>query len=184
MALTPTTTIALGFQAPGFNLPDTVSGQTLSFEDIKGEKGTLVMFICNHCPFVVHIRKGLVQLARDYITRGIGVVAISSNDVLNYPDDRPEKMRELAVECAFPFPYLYDESQKVARAYDAACTPDFSVFDAQEKCVYRGRMDASGPGNNIPVNGKDLRTVFDALLTGKPVPEQQTPSIGCSIKWK
>lgn len=184
MARTPTTQIPLGFKAPEFNLPDTVSGKYFTYQDLRGEKGTVVMFICNHCPFVIHVREELVRLASEYLNKGIGFVVISSNDVENYPDDAPEKMKKLAEELAFPFPYLYDESQDIARAYDAACTPDFSVFDADDICVYRGQLDDSRPGNNEPVNGKDLRKVFDYLIEGKELDFEQKPSLGCNIKWK
>jgi peroxiredoxin len=184
MARTPTTQIPLGFKAPDFSLPDTVSGKDFSYDDLRGEKGTVVMFICNHCPFVIHVREELVNMANDYQSRGIGFVVISSNDVVNYPQDAPEKMKELAEKMSFPFPYLYDESQDVAKAYDAACTPDFSVFDANNVCVYRGQMDDSRPGNDEPVNGKDLRKVFDYLLEGRELDFDQVPSLGCGIKWK
>lgn len=184
MSLTPTTQIPLGFHAPDFNLPDTVSGKKISFKDIQGEKGTLVMFICNHCPFVKHVIEELVRIGHDYIPQGIGMVAINSNDVENYPDDHPEKMKELAEQLNFPFPYLFDESQEVAKAYDAACTPDFDLFDTNAKCVYRGQLDASRPGNNEPVNGANLRKAMDLVVNGQEVPEDQTPSVGCNIKWK
>lgn len=184
MARTPTTQIPLGFKAPEFKLPDTVSEKDFTFHDLKGEKGTVVMFICNHCPFVIHVREELVKIANDYSDKGIGFVVISSNDVENYPDDAPEKMKKLAEELEFPFPYLYDESQDVARAYDAACTPDFSVFDADDICVYRGQLDDSRPGNDEPVNGKDLRKVLDYLIEEKILDFEQKPSLGCNIKWK
>lgn len=143
------------------------------------------MFICNHCPFVVHVREQLVKLARDYMPKGVGIVAISSNDVENYPDDSPEKMKDLAEAMNFPFSYLYDESQEVAKAYDAACTPDFSVFDADGKCVYRGQLDGARPGNDEPNDGRSLREVFDLLIAGNSVPRDgQMPSMGCNIKWK
>lgn len=184
MALTPTVHIPLGFKAPEFSLPDTVSGNIYSFEELKGEKGTLVMFICNHCPYVIHVREELIRIANDYKNKGIGFIAISSNDVENYPEDSPEKMKKLAVQMSFPFPYLYDETQNVARAYDAACTPDFDLFDANDICVYRGRLDESRPGKDIPVTGKDMRIALDAVLEGKEIPERQYPSMGCNIKWK
>jgi hypothetical protein len=142
------------------------------------------MFICNHCPFVVHVMDELIRIGNDYKDRGIGFVAISSNDVANYPDDAPEKMKQLARSKQFPFPYLYDETQEVAKAYFAACTPDFSVFDTNDMCVYRGQLDDSRPGNSEPVNGKDLRNVLDLLITGKEVSTNQRPSLGCNIKWK
>jgi len=184
MSLTPTKHISLGFDAPDFELPDVVTGRPVSLNDIKGEKGTLVMFICNHCPYVKHVIDELVRIGNDYIPRGIGIVAISSNDVVHYPDDHPDKMKALAKRLKFPFPYLYDETQEVARAYDAACTPDFDLFDINGKCVYRGQLDGSRPGNDIPVNGKDLRHAMDRVLNGQPVPEKQIPSTGCNIKWK
>lgn len=184
MARTESTMLPLETPAPDFRLPDTASGKTYSFDDIAGSKGTLVMFICNHCPFVKHVLDELVRIGRDYADKGIGMAAISSNDITGYPQDRPERMAELAREKAFPFPYLYDESQNTARAYDAACTPDFYVFDGDGKLVYRGQLDDSRPGNDIPVTGKDLRSALDALIAGQPIPKDQTPSIGCNIKWK
>ncbi|HEY9113982.1 MAG TPA: thioredoxin family protein [Bacteroidales bacterium] len=184
MSLTPTKSIPLGFAAPDFQLPDVVSGKPMKLHDIQGKKGTLVMFICNHCPYVKHVIHELVNIGNEYIPKGIGMVAISSNDVANYPDDSPEKMKELALSLKFPFPYLYDESQEVAKAYDAACTPDFDLFDASGKCVYRGQLDGSRPGNDILVSGKDLRAALELVLKGKKVPENQFPSVGCNIKWK
>ncbi|NQX92123.1 MAG: thioredoxin family protein [Flavobacteriales bacterium] len=185
MALTPTTSIPLGFQAPDFELPDVVSSKQTSFQNVQGEKGTVGMCICNHCPFVVHVREQLVKLANDFQDKGIGFVAISSNNIVTHPQDGPEYMKELAVSENFPFPYLYDETQEVARLYDAACTPDFSVFDAEQKCVYRGQLDSSRPGNGVPVDGKDMRKVLDLLVNGEEVPsEGQIPSVGCNIKWK
>lgn len=184
MSLTPTKKVALGFSAPDFNLHEPLSGKNISLCDVKGEKGTLVMFICNHCPYVKHVIHELVGIGNDYITKGIGVVAINSNDVDNYPDDHPDKMKMLAKDLNFPFPYLFDESQKVAKAYDAACTPDFDLFDTNGKCVYRGQLDGSRPGNNIPVTGTDLRMALDKVIEGGKIPEPQTPSIGCNIKWK
>ncbi|MGD1844534.1 MAG: thioredoxin family protein [Salibacteraceae bacterium] len=184
MALTPTTQIPLGFEAPDFKLPDTVTGNHYSFHDLKGEKGTLVLFICNHCPYVIHVQEELLRIAKDYQPKGIGVVAISSNDVVNYPADHPDKMKELAESLGFTFPYLYDETQDVARAYDAACTPDISLFDAKNKCVYRGQLDGSRPGNGVPNDGADLRKAMDAMLAGISIPEPQLPSVGCNIKWK
>ncbi len=184
MARTSTIELPLGYTAPNFNLPDTVSGKDFSFQDLKGENGTVVMFICNHCPFVILVREQLVQLANDYLSRGIGFVVISSNDAENYPADAPDKMKALAKELKFPFPYLYDETQEVAKAYDAACTPDFSVFDVNDKCVYRGQLDDARPGNEIPSDGASLRKVFDYLLEGKALDFEQKPSLGCNIKWK
>jgi peroxiredoxin len=184
MALTPTKNIPLGFNASDFRLPDTISGKIISLNDIKGPKGTLVMFICNHCPYVKHIIQELTNIGNEYLNKGIGVVAISSNDAANYPDDSPEKMKELAGRLNFRFPYLYDESQETAKAYDAACTPDFNLFDANQKCVYRGQFDSSRPGNNKPVTGEDLRRALDQVINGEKVPEDQIPSTGCNIKWK
>jgi len=179
-----TTPIPLGFQAPDFKLPDTITGKDLSLNDLKSDKATVVMFICNHCPYVKHVIDGIVSMANDYIPRGVSFIAINSNDVENYPEDSPEKMKEFAKEKAFPFPYLFDESQEVAKAYHAACTPDFSIFDRNLACAYRGQMDPARPGNDKPVTGEDIRAALDAILDGKPVPEQQVPSVGCSIKWK
>ena len=184
MARTPTVQLDLGYQSPEFSLPNVLTGNDDSFSDVKGEHGTVVMFICNHCPFVIHVMDELVNVANDYKERGIDFVAISSNDVSTHPDDSPELMKKLAEEKAFPFPYLYDESQEVAKAYTAACTPDFSVFDAEDKCVYRGQLDSSRPGNDKPVNGQDLRKVLEDLLSGKSISDNQVPSIGCNIKWK
>lgn len=184
MAETPTIQIPLGFKAPEFSLPDTISGKDLSFANIKGEKGTMVMFICNHCPYVIHVIHELVNIANEYIPKGIGFVAISSNDVVNYPQDSPEKMNEHAIDWKFPFPYLYDESQEIAKAYQAACTPDYNLFNGDDLCVYRGQLDDSRPKNTAPVDGKDLRAALDSLLNGKPISKDQKPSTGCNIKWK
>lgn len=184
MARTPSNMLALGTTAPQFSLPDTVSESTLSFNDIKGEKGTVVMFICNHCPFVKHVNAGIVAVAKRYMKQGIGFVAISSNDVENYPQDAPHLMKKTAQTEGYPFPYLYDASQDVARAYDAACTPDFYLFNSEQELVYRGQLDDSRPENGIPVTGKDLSAAIDALLTGREVDPIQKPSIGCNIKWK
>lgn len=184
MSLTPTTSIPLGFIAPEFLLPDTISGRIMSYSDVRGEKGTLVMFICNHCPFVIHIQEQLIALANDYQKRGIGFVAISSNDVDNYPEDSPELMKELALKVGYPFPYLYDETQEVAKAYDAACTPDFDLFDANNICVYRGRLDESSPGNDTALTGVDMRAAIDTVLAGNKLEGMQYPSMGCNIKWK
>jgi peroxiredoxin len=184
MAATETLQIPLGFTAPEFHLPDTVSGKHYTFSNLKGPKATVVMFICNHCPYVIHIKGELVKLAKDYMPRGIHFIAISSNDVEKYPADAPELMKKFAEENGFPFPYLYDETQSVAKAYFAACTPDFSVFDAENNCVYRGQLDNSRPKNDNPVTGKDMREALDAILSGVPVNPLQIPSIGCNIKWK
>lgn len=184
MAATETVDIELGFEAPDFNLLDTISGENKSLADVKGEKATVVMFICNHCPFVIHVNEELVKLANDYQSKGVGFVAISSNDVEKYPQDSPELMTQLAAKMGYPFPYLYDESQDIAKAYKAVCTPDFSIFDADLKCVYRGQLDSSRPGNGKPVTGEDIRAALDAIIEGKEVSEHQMPSIGCNIKWK
>ena len=184
MARTPTTQIPLGFKAPDFNLLDVVSQKNISLKDVAKKKGLVVMFICNHCPFVVHVMDEIISIANDYISKDIGFVAISSNDVINYPDDDPIKMKALALEKKFPFHYLYDETQDVAKSYDAACTPDFSVFNGELKCVYRGQMDDSRPGNEEPINGKDLRGVLDYILIDKKIDFEQKPSLGCNIKWK
>ena len=183
MALTPSTMLPLGTSAPAFSLPD-VSGKIVPIADFQNAPALLVMFICNHCPYVKHVRSGLAQLARDYQARGVAVVAISSNDAKSYPDDSPAKMAVEAKEAGYTFPYLYDESQAVARAYQAACTPDFFLFNREKQLVYRGQLDDSRPGNGIPVTGKDLRAALDAVLAGKPVVADQKPSIGCNIKWK
>lgn len=184
MAQTPSNMLPLGTRAPAFTLPDTVSGKVLTLEQVKGAKGTVVMFICNHCPYVKHVNAELVRVARDYQPRGIGFVAISSNDAANYPEDAPDKMTLTAREQGYPFPYLYDESQDVARAYQAACTPDFYLFDASLACVYRGQLDDSRPKNNVPVTGRDLRAAMDALVAGKVISADQKASVGCNIKWK
>lgn len=184
MALTPSKMLPLGTQAPDFNLPDTISGKMISLQQLKSNIGTVVMFICNHCPYVKHIQTELVNIANKYQAKGIQFVAISSNDVLNYPDDSPDLMQKEAKAHGYAFPYLYDESQSVAKAYQAACTPDFYLFDRDLHCVYRGRFDASTPGNNIPVTGKDLSAAMDSLLQNKPIITDQMPSIGCNIKWK
>jgi len=184
MALVETTSIALGFKAPSFDLPNVVTGKNETFGDHAGENGTVVMFICNHCPYVIHVREELITLANEYTAKGIGFIAISSNDAVNYPQDAPDKMRELAIDLSFPFPYLYDQSQDVAKAYDAVCTPDFSVFDSNNSCVYRGRLDDSTPGNGKPITGADLRNCLDNMLAGNTISDKQYPSMGCSIKWK
>jgi peroxiredoxin len=175
--------LPLGTKAPGFSLPN-VDGRTVSLDDFKGAKATLVMFICNHCPYVKHVAPELARLARDYRERGVAVVAISSNDVATHPDDSPEKMAQEVKSRGYTFPYLYDETQKVAHAYRAACTPDFYVFDKDLKLAYRGQLDDSRPDSGIPLSGKDLRAALDAVLSGKPAPTEQKPSIGCNIKWK
>ncbi|HET9888424.1 MAG TPA: thioredoxin family protein [bacterium] len=184
MARTPSTMLELGTRLPAFSLPDAVSGRILSSTSIAGKNGTLVMFICNHCPFAKHVFKEIGRVARDASPMGVGVVAISSNDVDAYPDDSPEKMKELALSEEWTFPYLFDESQVVAKEFHAACTPDFFLFDAAGTLVYRGQLDDSRPGNDAPVNGKDLREAMNAVVRGQPVSPNQKPSIGCNIKWK
>ncbi len=176
--------LPLGTKAPDFSLYNTLSGDEVSLEQMRGIKGTVVMFICNHCPFVIHVNAELVRLAETYVKQGIGFVGISSNDVVNYPQDAPHLMKENAEKLGYPFPYLYDETQEVARAYDAACTPDFYLFNDSLSLVYRGQLDDSRPGNGIPVTGADLRRAMDQLLDGKEVSKDQKPSIGCNIKWK
>ena len=184
MARTPSNMLALGTQAPSFSLPDTLSGKTLSLDSLASDKATLIMFICNHCPFVIHVLPELKRLAADYQAKGISIVAISSNDVENYPQDGPDKMKALGEDQAWDFPYLYDESQEVAKAYEAACTPDFYLFDKELSLVYRGQLDGSRPGNQVALNGEDLRAALDAVLAGESVNENQMPSLGCNIKWK
>ncbi len=183
MARTASTMLPLGTEAPHFSLPDTEGG-TVALDDFRDAPGLLVVFICNHCPFVKHIRDELAAFGRDYITRGLGMVAISSNDVERYPADGPEQMAREKADAGYPFPYLFDESQEVALAYRASCTPDFFLFDGDRKLVYRGQFDASRPGNAVPVTGEDLRKAADAVLEGEPVPETQIPAVGCNIKWQ
>lgn len=182
MVRTASTMLPLGTTAPAFSLPDT-QGKNVSLADFSAAPALLVMFICNHCPFVKHIRTGLAQLARDYQARGAAIVGISSNDVGSHLDDSPEKMAQEARDAGYVFPYLYDESQQVAQAYRAACTPDFFLFDRDKRLVYRGQLDDSRPGNGIPVTGGDLRAALDAVLAGKAPAAEQKPSIGCNIKW-
>ena len=184
MALTESTMLELGTIAPDFALPNVVTGQTVRLSDFAGAQGLLVMFICTHCPYVKHIEQQLAQLGHDYAGKPLAIVAISSNDATTHPADGPAGLRQQALTYGFHFPYLYDESQAVARAYKAACTPDFFLFDGQQKLVYRGQFDASRPGNGIPVTGQDLRAAIDAVLANHPIPTDQTASIGCNIKWK
>ena len=184
MVLTPTTKIKLGFQAPDFNLLNPLTSELDSLDKLKSDKATVIIFMCNHCPYVVHVLDGLVQLANDYLPKGVSIIAINANDVSNYPDDSPDKMLNLIHNNNIPFPYLYDETQDVAKAYHAACTPDFSVFNGEMKCFYRGQLDDSRPGNSIPVTGKDIRGVLDSILIGQKLDMVQKPSIGCNIKWK
>ena len=184
MAETLSTMIELGNPLPGFALPECGNGDIVTLGAVRGTRGTLVMFICNHCPFVKHILPELAQLGRDYAGSKLGIVAINSNDVDNYPADHPDHMAELARDLELAYPYLYDATQEVARAYDAACTPDFFLLDADDACVYRGQLDDSRPGNGKPVTGTDLRTAMQCLLEDRPIPALQKPSIGCNIKWR
>jgi peroxiredoxin len=183
VATASTMMLALGTKAPDFSLPDT-NGKIVSLSDFKGKPALLVIFMCNHCPFVKHVQKVLTKLAAEYQAKGVAVVGISSNDIIDYPDDSPKMMATEAKTAGYTFPYLYDQTQKAAKAYGAACTPDFFLFDSNQKLVYRGQMDDSRPGNNIPVTGIDLRNALDAVLEGKPAPKIQKPSMGCNIKWK
>lgn len=184
MARTESNMLPLGTQAPEFNLPDTSSGKMISLKDYKNYKAYVVMFICNHCPYVIHVNPEIIRLAKEYKERSVAFIAISSNDADKYPQDGPLQMKEQASKLGYPFPYLYDASQEVAKHYDAACTPDFYVFDENKLLVYRGRLDDSRPDSGTPLTGKDLRLALDAVLTGKPVNAQQYPSLGCNIKWK
>lgn len=184
MARTESNEFRIGTKAPEFTLINTVDDKNYSLNDLKGTKGTVIMFICNHCPFVIHVNKALVKMANEYQQKGINFIAISANDVENYPQDAPHLMKQLAKEENFPFPYLYDETQEVAKSYDAACTPDFYIFDAELKTVYHGQLDNSRPGNGKPVTGEDMRLALENLLQNKPVIENQKPSVGCGIKWK
>lgn len=184
MVRTASTMLPLGTIAPEFHLPDVVSGETVSLATLAGKKALLVMFICQHCPFVKHVQSQLAQISQDYENHSLSIVAISANDVANYPDDSPEKLKEMAQELGFNFPVCYDESQEVSKAYTAACTPDFFLFDSANKLVYRGQLDDSRPSNGIPVTGQDLRRAIDAVLANKELDFEQKPSIGCNIKWK
>ena len=184
MVLTESTMLSLGTPAPDFALPDVTTQETVSLKTFAGKKGLLVMFICNHCPFVKHIKQELVNIGKDYVALGLGIVGISSNDVENYPDDSPEKLKAMVHSFQMNFPICYDESQAIAQKYKAACTPDFFLFDAHQRLAYRGQLDGSRPSNDIPVTGEDLRSAIDAVLGGKSVILEQKPSIGCNIKWK
>ncbi len=184
MVQTLSSMMPLGTHAPDFSLLEVVSGESLSLSALKGKHATLIMFICNHCPFVKHIQEELVKLGKVYPQEGVGLIAISSNDVDEYPDDSPENMKILAETLGYDFPYLYDEDQSVAKAYGATCTPDFFIFDKGLKCVYRGQLDDSRPGNNIPLSGADIRKALNAMLSGNEINSQQKPSVGCNIKWK
>lgn len=184
MALTPSTMLPLGTKAPDFQLPDTVSGKTISLDTFADKKGLLVIFMCRHCPFVKHIQGELGKIGKDYGESNLGIIAISANDAANYPEDAPHLLKDMAVDLGFTFPFCYDESQETAKAYTAACTPDFFLFDANRELVYRGQLDDSRPSNNQAITGKDLRLAIDALLADNPVHSDQKPSIGCNIKWK
>jgi peroxiredoxin len=176
--------LPLGTKAPDFQLSDVVSGKTISLDTFADKKALLVMFICRHCPFVKHVQAQLAQIGKDYADADVGIVAISANDAVNYPNDAPDKLKEMAQQLGFTFPFCYDESQETAKAYTAACTPDFFLFDADRQLVYRGQLDDSRPSNDKPVTGKDLRAAVDAVLASQPVNPNQKPSIGCNIKWK
>ena len=184
MARTPSNMLPLGTKAPDFNLLDTVSAKELSLQNLKGNKGTVIMFICNHCPFVIHVNSELVSLANEFKRKGVSFIAISSNDAINYPQDAPDKMTIHAKKENYPFPYLYDESQDTAKAYNAACTPDFYVFDTNLELTYRGQLDDSRPGNGLPITGNDLRHALNCLIKNTKNSTLQKPSIGCNIKWK
>lgn len=184
MVLTASTMLPLGSKAPNFNLPDVKTGKNVSLKEVMGKKGLLVMFICQHCPYVKHVQTELTKLGHDYGSKGIGIVAISANDAENYPDDSPKELKKYSEKQKFPFSFLYDETQEVAKAYTAACTPDFFLFDHNSALVYRGQLDESRPDSGKPLTGKDLRAALDAVLDGKPVNTQQRPSMGCNIKWK
>jgi peroxiredoxin len=184
MAYPACSILSLGTQAPDFHLPDVVSGKSISLATFADKKALLVMFICRHCPFVKPITLELAKLGKDYISSNLGIVAISSNDINKYPDDAPESLKEMAIELGFNFPLCYDETQEIAKAYTADCTPDFFIFDPERKLVYRGQLDDSCPSNGKPVTGADLRAAIEAVLAGKPVATEQKPSIGCNIKWK
>lgn len=184
MVLTPSTMLPLGTAAPDFKLKDVISGNVISLSNFAGKKALLAMFICRHCPFVQHIKREIAHIGKDYANKDIGIVAISANDADSFPEDSPESLKEMAQELGFDFPFCYDESQQAAKAYTASCTPDFFLFDASRRLVYRGQLDDSRPGSNVPVTGRDLRQALDNVLAGRPVSSGQKPSIGCNIKWK
>ena len=184
MVVTPSTMLELGTKAFDFVLPDVVTEETVSLDTFSGSKALLVIFLCRHCPYVQHVREELAKLGRDYVGRSVGMVAISANDAVKYPDDRPESLKEMAVELGLNYPLCYDESQSTAKVYTAACTPDFFLYDQSRRLVYRGQLDDSRPGNNIPVTGRDLRAALDAVLACDSVSKLQKPSLGCNIKWK
>lgn len=184
MALTPSTMLPLKTSAPDFKLPDVVSGKEISLSTVQDKKALLVVFMCRHCPFVQHIKEEIAKIGNDYKDTELGIIAISANDAEEYPDDSPSSLKEMAEELSFSFPFCYDETQEVAKAYTAACTPDIFLFDKDRKLVYRGQLDDSRPGNKIPITGKDVRVAIDAILNNKPVNTNQKPSMGCNIKWK
>ena len=184
MALTETTNIPLGFIAPSFELLNPLTNKKEKLNDLKSNKATVIVFMCNHCPYVIHILNQLVEISNEYKQKNVNFIGINSNDIISYPEDSPENMRKLIKDFNIKFPYLFDETQEVAKAYNAACTPDFNVFDKNMKCVYRGQMDSSRPGNDKVIDGKDLRSVIDEILNNKPISQNQIPSIGCNIKWK
>ncbi|MBD2259763.1 thioredoxin family protein [Pseudanabaena sp. FACHB-2040] len=184
MVMVESTMLPLGTAAPDFTLPDVVSGQSTSLATFSSSRALLVMFICQHCPFVKHVQQELARIGQDYGPKGVGLLAISANNVATHPQDSPEHLKQMAESLGFTFPLCYDESQETAKRYTAACTPDFFLFDGEGRLAYRGQLDDSRPGNNIPVTGKDLRAALDAILSGQPIPEPQKPSIGCNIKWK
>ncbi|MBA2711147.1 MAG: thioredoxin family protein [Tatlockia sp.] len=184
MAKTLSSMLALGTPAPEFSLVDVLCGKNVNLNSIKSSKATVIMFICNHCPYVQHVNKELTRIATDYMKSGINFIAINSNDISNYPEDSPENMKLIAEKESYPFPYLFDETQEVARAYQAACTPDFYVFDENLELAYRGQLDDSRPGNNVAVSGESVRRVLDSLLANETISIEQKPSLGCNIKWK
>lgn len=184
MAKTPSTMLPLGTYAPQFSLIDVVSGKTINLGGSQPFQATVIMFICNHCPYVKHVNQELIRLANDYMNLGVNFIAINANDIESYPDDSPDNMKKIAQSLSYPFPYLFDETQEVAKAYQAACTPDFYVFDKKLALVYRGQLDDSRPGNQIPVDGSSIRLALDCLLANEAVPDLQKPSMGCNIKWK
>ena len=184
MALTETTNIPLGFIAPSFELLNPLTNKMEKLNDLKANEATVIVFMCNHCPYVIHVLNQLVEISNEYKQKNVNFIGINSNDIISYPEDSPENMKKLVKDYNIKFPYLFDENQEVAKAYNAACTPDFNVFDKNMKCVYRGQMDSSRPGNNKVIDGKDLRRVIDEILNNKPISQNQIPSIGCNIKWK
>ena len=182
MARTPSNMVKLGTQAPSFKLTNTINDKLIASDTIFNKNGTIIMFICNHCPFVIHVLDEIISISEEYF-ENISFIAISSNDIVNYPEDSPELMKKLAIDKKFKFPYLYDENQEVAKNYDAACTPDFFLYNKNKKLIYRGQLDDSRPGNNIPITGNDLRKAIVSLIDGKEIEKNQKPSIGCNIKW-